>query len=48
MVEITLNVDGSERRLAVDPRTTLLDALRERLRISSPKRAATTGSAGRA
>jgi aerobic-type carbon monoxide dehydrogenase small subunit (CoxS/CutS family) len=35
--EITLNVDGSERRSVVDPRTTLLGALRERLHVASPK-----------
>ena len=45
-VEITLNVDGSERRLAVDPRTTLLDALRERLRITSPKKGCDHGQCG--
>jgi hypothetical protein len=30
-MEITLRVDEREHRLRVDPRTTLLDALRERL-----------------
>jgi xanthine dehydrogenase YagT iron-sulfur-binding subunit len=45
-VEITLNVDGSERRLAVDPRTTLLDALRERLRITNPKKGCDHGQCG--
>jgi xanthine dehydrogenase YagT iron-sulfur-binding subunit len=45
-VEITLNVDGSEHRLAVDPRTTLLDALRERLRITSPKKGCDHGQCG--
>ena len=37
-VEITLKADGTEHRIAVDPRTTLLDALRERLGIYSPKK----------
>jgi xanthine dehydrogenase YagT iron-sulfur-binding subunit len=32
-VEITLLVDGAEYQVSVDPRTTLLDALRERLGI---------------
>jgi xanthine dehydrogenase YagT iron-sulfur-binding subunit len=36
-VEITLRVDGEAHRLSVDTRTTLFDALRERLRITSPK-----------
>jgi hypothetical protein len=35
--ETTLRVDGEEHRLSVDTRTTLLDALRERLGITSPK-----------
>lgn len=34
----TLRVDGGEHPLTVDTRTTLLDALRERLRHTSPKR----------
>ncbi len=33
-IEITLRVDGAERRLRVDTRTTLLDALRERRGIT--------------
>ena len=33
--EITLNVDGSERTLTVDTRTTVLDALRDRDRKST-------------
>jgi xanthine dehydrogenase YagT iron-sulfur-binding subunit len=36
--EITIKVDGTEHRLTVDTRTTLLDALRERLGITSPKK----------
>jgi hypothetical protein len=39
-VEIKLGVDGSEHRLTVDTRTTLLDALRERLSITQPPRPA--------
>jgi xanthine dehydrogenase YagT iron-sulfur-binding subunit len=45
-VEITLQVDGTERRLTVDPRTTLLDALRERLRVTSPKKGCDHGQCG--
>lgn len=44
--EITLRVDGEEHRLAVDTRTTLLDALRERLGIISPKKGCDHGQCG--
>jgi xanthine dehydrogenase YagT iron-sulfur-binding subunit len=45
-VDITLRADGSEHRLAVDPRTTLLDALRERLGIWGPKKGCDHGQCG--
>ena len=45
-VEITLRVDGKEHTLSVDTRTTLLDALRERLRITSPKKGCDHGQCG--
>jgi xanthine dehydrogenase YagT iron-sulfur-binding subunit len=45
-VEIMLRVDGSEHRLTVDTRTTLLDALRERLGITSPKKGCDHGQCG--
>jgi len=45
-VEITLNADGTKHRIAVDPRTTLLDALRERLGIFSPKKGCDHGQCG--
>ena len=45
-VEIMLRVDGEERRLAVDTRTTLLDALRERLGNTSPKKGCDHGQCG--
>ncbi|MGP4014425.1 2Fe-2S iron-sulfur cluster-binding protein [Saccharopolyspora sp. 5N708] len=45
-VEITLRVDGREHRLVVDTRTTLLDALRERLEITSPKKGCDHGQCG--
>jgi xanthine dehydrogenase YagT iron-sulfur-binding subunit len=45
-VEIMLRVDGAEHRLAVDTRTTLLDALRERLGITSPKKGCDHGQCG--
>jgi xanthine dehydrogenase YagT iron-sulfur-binding subunit len=45
-VETTLRVDGTEHRLVVDTRTTLLDALRERLGITSPKKGCDHGQCG--
>jgi xanthine dehydrogenase YagT iron-sulfur-binding subunit len=45
-VEVTLKVDGRTHRIAVDPRTTLLDALRERLGIMSPKKGCDHGQCG--
>lgn len=44
--EITLHVDGAGHTLAVDTRTTLLDALRERLGITSPKKGCDHGQCG--
>ena len=44
--EITLRVDGTEHRLVVDSRTTVLDALRERLGITSPKKGCDHGQCG--
>jgi xanthine dehydrogenase YagT iron-sulfur-binding subunit len=44
--EITLRVDGALHPLIVDTRTTLLDALRERLRITSPKKGCDHGQCG--
>ena len=45
-VEIMLRVDGTEHRLAVDTRTTILDALRERLGITSVKKGCDHGQCG--
>jgi xanthine dehydrogenase YagT iron-sulfur-binding subunit len=45
-VEITLRVDGTEHQLAVDTRTTLLDALREHLGVTSPKKGCDHGQCG--
>jgi xanthine dehydrogenase YagT iron-sulfur-binding subunit len=45
-VEITLKADGREHRIVVDPRTTLLDALRERLGICGPKKGCDHGQCG--
>jgi xanthine dehydrogenase YagT iron-sulfur-binding subunit len=44
--ETTIKVDGTEHRLRVDTRTTLLDALRERLGITSPKKGCDHGQCG--
>lgn len=44
--EITLHVDGDERRLIVDTRTTLLDALRERLGVTAAKKGCDHGQCG--
>jgi xanthine dehydrogenase YagT iron-sulfur-binding subunit len=43
---ITLRVDGGAHPLTVDTRTTLLDALRERLRNTSPKKGCDHGQCG--
>jgi xanthine dehydrogenase YagT iron-sulfur-binding subunit len=45
-LEIQLHVNGVVRRLAVDTRTTLLDALRERLDVHGPKKGCDHGQCG--
>jgi xanthine dehydrogenase YagT iron-sulfur-binding subunit len=44
--DITLTVDGTEHSVTVDTRTTLLDALRERLGVTSPKKGCDHGQCG--
>ena len=44
--EITLRVDGQPHPLTVDTRTTLLDALRERVGNTSPKKGCDHGQCG--
>jgi len=44
--EITLQVDGRAVRLTIDTRTSLLDALRERLGNTSPKKGCDHGQCG--
>jgi xanthine dehydrogenase YagT iron-sulfur-binding subunit len=44
--EIILHVDGSRRALRLDTRTTLLDALRDRLGVYSPKKGCDHGQCG--
>lgn len=45
-VPVTLVVNGERRTLQVEPRVTLLDALRTRLDITGPKRVCDRGSCG--
>jgi xanthine dehydrogenase YagT iron-sulfur-binding subunit len=45
-VRITLRVDGKERRLTIDTRTTLLDAMREQLGVTSAKKGCDHGQCG--
>ncbi|MUL40652.1 2Fe-2S iron-sulfur cluster binding domain-containing protein [Streptomonospora sp. PA3] len=44
--DISLTVDGQSHDLRVDTRTTLLDALREHLHITSPKKGCDHGQCG--
>jgi xanthine dehydrogenase YagT iron-sulfur-binding subunit len=44
--EITLTVNGTVHRLQVDARTTLLDALRDRLRLTGTKKGCALGQCG--
>src|SRR6266704_2571529 len=45
-LEITLRVNGTTHRLSVDTRTTLLDALRERLGLTGTKKGCDHGQCG--
>ena len=45
-VPITLRVNGTERRLRVDPRTTLLDCLRETITLTGTKKGCDHGQCG--
>jgi xanthine dehydrogenase YagT iron-sulfur-binding subunit len=45
-VDVALNVNGSDHRLTVDPRMTLLDALRERLALTGSKKGCDHGQCG--
>jgi xanthine dehydrogenase YagT iron-sulfur-binding subunit len=44
--EITLNVNGQDYRLAVEPRVSVLDALRERLGLTGTKKGCDHGQCG--
>src|SRR5438128_4374388 len=45
-LNVTLRVNGSEHRLTLDARTTLLDALREHLRLTGSKKGCGLGQCG--
>lgn len=45
-VDISLEVNGSTEHLDVDPGVTLLDALRERLDVTGPKKGCDRGQCG--
>jgi xanthine dehydrogenase YagT iron-sulfur-binding subunit len=45
-VPIRLNIDGQTRSLEVEPRVTLLDAMRDRLDVTAQKRVCDRGSCG--
>jgi xanthine dehydrogenase YagT iron-sulfur-binding subunit len=45
-VDVTLAVNGEQRRLSLDPRTTLLDALREELGLTGTKKGCDMGACG--
>ena len=46
LLDVVLRVNGSEHRLSLDPRTTLLDALREHLRLTGSKKGCGLGQCG--
>ena len=46
MVDITLEVNGARHALAIEPRVTLLDALRENLRLTGTKKGCDRGACG--
>src|SRR5438874_6709514 len=45
-IDVVLRVNGGEHRLALDPRTTLLDALREHLHLTGSKKGCGLGHCG--
>src|SRR6202007_2636587 len=44
--DVSMTVNGSPRTLRVEPRTTLLDALREELGLTGPKKSCDRGECG--
>lgn len=45
-IDVSLRVDGVEKKFKVQPRTTLLDALRDRLDVTAAKRVCDRGTCG--
>jgi xanthine dehydrogenase YagT iron-sulfur-binding subunit len=45
-LEVSLTVNGTVRRLTLDPRTTLLDALRDMLHLTGTKKGCALGQCG--
>ena len=45
-MDISLEINGSTEKLSIDPGVTLLDALRERLGITGPKKGCDRGQCG--
>jgi len=45
-MEITLRINGGDHRLSLDPRTTLLDALRDHLGLTGSKKGCDQGQCG--
>ncbi len=45
-IEVTLDVNGRPRKVRIDPRTTLLDALRERMNLPGTKKGCDHGQCG--
>src|SRR5438094_9777463 len=45
-LNVVLRVNGKEQRLTLDPRTTLLDALREHLHLTGSKKGCGLGQCG--
>jgi xanthine dehydrogenase YagT iron-sulfur-binding subunit len=45
-IDLVLRVNGAQHRLALDPRTTLLDALRENLKLTGSKKGCGLGQCG--
>lgn len=46
MIDVVLNVNGRDHRLTLDPRVTLLDALREHLGLTGSKKGCDQGQCG--
>lgn len=46
LMDISLRVNGAEHRLSLDPRTTLLDTLREHLHLTGTKKGCDHGQCG--